>query len=299
MKAVVISASLALVLSAAPVFAQAAPAGRGAQPAAPRPAAPAPAPAAAAPATPPPAPVPFPAGAKIAYVNLQLIANQSAEGKSLTAKVQALMAKKQQDAATKQKQLADAQNKLQTSSALMSEAARGALEKDIERMNVEGQRFQQDAQAEINELSRSLQNEFQQKLFPILNDIVRDHDRLLLTPPTPSSRQRRHRPTTQAITKLDERRSRAAAGDARCARNGEVGRAGHQRPSPARSDLLPLSSQLVDRSSTGPGRLVGVRRHLNEEFFRTFPGTRSCRRAHRIAVAAGGPAAAAPRGQQA
>src|SRR6185295_2753013 len=175
MKAVLISASLALVLSAAPVFAQAAPAGRGAQPAAPRPAAPAPAqPAAAAPAPPPAAPVPFPAGAKIAYVNLQLIANQSAEGKSLTAKVQALMTKKQQEAAAKQKQLADAQNKLQTSSALMSEAARGALEKDIERMNIEGQRFQQDAQAEINELSQQLQNEFQQKLFPVLEAVSKE-----------------------------------------------------------------------------------------------------------------------------
>ena len=180
MKVVVVSASLALVLSAAPVFAQAAPAGRGAQPAAPRPAAPAPPPAAAAPAPPPAAPVPFPAGAKVAYVNLQLIANQSAEGKSLTAKVQALMAKKQTDAATKSKQLADAQQKLQQSGALMSDAARDALTKDIERMNVEGQRFQQDAQAEINELSQQLQNEFQQKLFPILNDIVRDHDLHLL-----------------------------------------------------------------------------------------------------------------------
>ena len=179
MKAVLISASLALVLSAAPVFAQAAP-GRGAQPAAPRPAAPAtPAPAPAA-ATPPAAPAPFPAGAKVAYVNLQLIANQSAEGKALTAKVQALMAKKQQEAATKQKQLADAQNKLQTGGALMSEPARTALEKDIDRMNVEGQRFQQDAQSEINQLSQDLQNEFQQKLFPILNDIVREHDLHLL-----------------------------------------------------------------------------------------------------------------------
>ena len=174
MKAVLLSA--ALVLSAAPVFAQAA--GRGAQPARPTTPAPtaqapaAPAPAAAAPA----APVPFPAGAKIAYVNLQLIANQSAEGKALTAKVQALMTKKQQEAAAKQKQLADAQTKLQQSSALMSETARTALEKDIERMNVEGQRFQQDAQGEINEMSQTLQNEFQQKLFPILNDIVRDHD---------------------------------------------------------------------------------------------------------------------------
>ena len=185
MKGVVISASLAFALGAAPVFAQAAGGQAPARPATQQPARPAtpPAPApATAPTTPaPPAvPVPFPAGAKIAYVNLQQIANQSAEGKSLTAKVQALMSKKQNDAAAKSKALADAQNKLQQSGALMSEAARDALTKDIERMNVEGQRFQQDAQTEINELSQQLQNEFQQKLFPILNDIVRDHDLHLL-----------------------------------------------------------------------------------------------------------------------
>jgi len=158
-------AVLTLVLAASPAFAQ--------QPPAAKPATPAPA------AVPPPA-APFPAGAKIAYVNLQLIANQSAEGKSLTAKVQALMTKKQQEAAAKQKQLSDAQTKLQQSGALMSETARTALEKDIDRMNVEGQRFQQDAQSEINQLSQDLQNEFQQKLFPILNDIVREHDLHLL-----------------------------------------------------------------------------------------------------------------------
>ena len=182
MKGVVISASLAFALGAAPVFAQAAGGQAPARPATQqpvRPAAPAPAPALTTPA-PQAVPVPFPAGAKIAYVNLQQIANQSAEGKALTAKVQALMSKKQNDAATKSKQLADAQNKLQQSGALMSEAARTALEKDIERINVEGQRFQQDAQTEINELSQQLQNEFQQKLFPILNEIVRERDLHLL-----------------------------------------------------------------------------------------------------------------------
>jgi outer membrane protein len=177
MKGAVISASLALALGAAPVFAQAAGGQAPARPAAPRPTAPAP--AQTAPAT-PAVPVPFPAGAKVAYVNLQLIANQSAEGKTLTAKVQALMQKKQNDAQAKSKALADAQQKLQQSGALMSEAARTALEKDIERMNVEGQRFQQDAQAEINELSQQLQNEFQQKLFPILDQIVKEHDLHLL-----------------------------------------------------------------------------------------------------------------------
>jgi Skp family chaperone for outer membrane proteins len=167
MKGAAFAASLALVLSAAPLYAQAA--GQA------RPAAPAPAPPAAAQPAPAPAPPPpFPAGAKIAFVNLQQVANLSGEGKISTGKVQALMQKKQNEAQAKSKALADAQAKLQTSGGIMSEAARAQLEKDIERMNVEGQRFQQDAQAEINELSQQLQNEFQQKLFPVLEAVSKE-----------------------------------------------------------------------------------------------------------------------------
>ena len=84
------------------------------------------------------------------------------------------MQKKQTEAQAKSKALADAQAKLQTSGGIMSETARAQLEKDIERMNVEGQRFQQDAQAEINELSQQLQNEFQQKLFPVLEQVSKE-----------------------------------------------------------------------------------------------------------------------------
>ena len=169
MKGAAVAASLAVVLSAAPVFAQAAGQARAPPPLSQPPAAPAP-----AQAGPPPAPPPFPAGAKIAFVNLQQVANLSGEGKISTAKVQALMQKKQVEAAAKSKLLADSQAKLQTSGGIMSEAARAQLEKDIERMNVEGQRFQQDAQAEINELSQQLQNEFQQKLFPVLDQISKE-----------------------------------------------------------------------------------------------------------------------------
>src|SRR5215467_12166287 len=150
MKVVVIAAPLVLALSAAPVLAQTAT--RPAQPA-PTQAKPAtPTPAPAPPATPP---APFPAGAKIAYVNLQQIANLSVEGKNLTAKVQALNQKKLQSGA-------------------LSDAAKEALSIEIERQNVEGQRFQQDAQQEINELSQQLQNEFQQKLFPILDLVAKE-----------------------------------------------------------------------------------------------------------------------------
>jgi Skp family chaperone for outer membrane proteins len=169
MKVAAVAASLAVVLSAAPVFAQAA--GQAPRPA---PATPAPAtPAASQPATPPPPP-PFPAGAKIGFVNLQQVANLSGEGKISTGKVQALMAKKQTEAQAKSKALADAQAKLASSAGILSDAARAQLEKDIERMNVEGQRFQQDAQAEINELSQQLQNEFQQKLFPVLEAVSKE-----------------------------------------------------------------------------------------------------------------------------
>lgn len=169
-------AAFALVLSASSAFAQAAgqPAGqapaRPAPPAqtTPRPAAPPPAaPAQAAPA-PVPQQVPFPAGAKAGFVNLQAIAQMTAEGKAAAAKVNALAQKKQTEGADKTKALQANQAKLQTSGSVMSDAARSQLEKEIERQTVEGQRFEQDAQAELNELQQELQQDFQAKLLPIL-----------------------------------------------------------------------------------------------------------------------------------
>ncbi len=151
--------SLALVLSAAPGYAQAA-----AQP-----------PAAQAPPAPAPQPPPpFPQGAKVGLVNLQQIASLSVEGKASTARVQALITKKQAEAAAKAKALQDNQTKLNSGGALLNDVARAQLEKDIERQTVETDRFQQDAQAEITELQTQLQGDFQQKLFPVLNQLVQE-----------------------------------------------------------------------------------------------------------------------------
>jgi Skp family chaperone for outer membrane proteins len=112
--------------------------------------------------------VPFPAGAKAGFVNLQAIAQMTAEGKAAAAKVNALAQKKQTEGADKTKALQANQAKLQTSGSVMSDAARSQLEKEIERQTVEGQRFEQDAQAELNELQQELQQDFQAKLLPIL-----------------------------------------------------------------------------------------------------------------------------------
>ena len=176
--------SVSLVMSASPAFAQAAGQPAGQAPARPAPTQPAPttpakpatppaAPAAQAPA-PAPQPAPFPAGAKIGFVNLQAIAQMTADGKAAAAKVNALANKKQTEAAEKAKALQSNQTKLQTSGNVMSEQARGQLEKEIERQQVEGQRFEQDAQAELNELQQELQQEFQKKLLPILEEISKE-----------------------------------------------------------------------------------------------------------------------------
>jgi Skp family chaperone for outer membrane proteins len=161
---------LALVLSAAPAFAQAA----GQAPAARPPAAQPPAAQQPAPVPAPQPPAAFPQGGKIAIVNLQQIAQLSVDGKTSTAKVQALIAKKQAEGAAKAKQLQDNQTKLQQSGALLNDSARAQLEKDVERQTLEQQRFEQDAQAEVTELQMQLQGEFQQKLFPILNQMVQE-----------------------------------------------------------------------------------------------------------------------------
>lgn len=180
MKGFAIAAAGAVLLSASPVFAQAqaAPAARPAAPAAARPAqppaqpaAPAAPAAAQAPATPP---APFPQGAKVGFVNLQAIAQLSADGKSAAAKVNALAQKKQTEAADKAKLLQSNQQKLETSGGVMSEAARTQLQKDIDRQTVEGQRFEQDAQAELNELQQQLQADFQNKLMPVLEALSKE-----------------------------------------------------------------------------------------------------------------------------
>ena len=176
MRGSAIAASLALslfALSATPVFAQTVPAPAKAPSAPAKPAAaptqppaPAPAPAVVAP------PAPFPAGAKIAFFNPQAVFQNSADGRAGVIRVNALIQKKQTENADKAKLLQGNQQKLQTSGSVMNETARVQLEKEIEKQTKDAERFQQDAQAEINELQQEVQNDFVKKLSPIVEAIA-------------------------------------------------------------------------------------------------------------------------------
>src|SRR5688500_6205696 len=119
MKAFVVVVALSLTLAASPAFTQA-----GAHPPkpAPAPAAPAPAPA-QAPAQ-PAAPRPFPQGAKVAYVVLQRIANESADGRVATTRIQALQQKKAAELNEKNNQLTTMQAKLEKEGSVMNASVR-------------------------------------------------------------------------------------------------------------------------------------------------------------------------------
>jgi outer membrane protein len=132
---------------------------------------PAPAPAAEAPAPQPPPPAPFPEGAKSAFVVLQRIANESADGKAATAQIQALQQKKAAELADKQKQLQGIQAKLEKEASVMSATAQADLAKQAEKLNTEIQRFTQDAQQELTELQEQLRQQFEARVQPVLDEV--------------------------------------------------------------------------------------------------------------------------------
>ncbi len=186
-----IPAVLVAMLSAAPVFALGLSGVEGqAQQPAPKPAQPAPKPASptgqapAQPATPPAAqptpPRPFPEGAKIAYVQLPLVAQNSTEGKAASTKIEDLQKKKQAELQDKNKQLQTAQQKLTSTGTVLNDTARNQLEKEISRMQRDIQVAQQDAQAEVQELTADLQEQFKQKLMPIIEAIGKERGLLVI-----------------------------------------------------------------------------------------------------------------------
>jgi outer membrane protein len=124
----------------------------------------------------PPATVaaPAPAPLRMAFVDLQRVAAESIEGKAANAKVTALTTTKSSDIAAKQKQLEADQQKLQQGGAVLSDPTRAQLQKEVDRLTVEIDRGQQDAQAAVQELQQQQLGEFQNKLRPVVEALVKE-----------------------------------------------------------------------------------------------------------------------------
>lgn len=136
------------------------------QPAAPPPASQAPAKPSAQP------PRPFPEGARVGYIDLTVIAQQSAEGQTMTKQVQSLQAKKRGELEAKQKALEEAQKKLQEGSSVMNAEALAKLREDAENLQLELQYQTQMANNEVSRLQNRLQEQIGQKLMPIIEKVA-------------------------------------------------------------------------------------------------------------------------------
>ncbi len=122
--------------------------------------------------TPPAAQAPtFPPGSRMAFLDVQRLATESAEGKAAAVKITQFQQKKTSELAARNKTLEAAQQKMTQSGAVMSDDARAQLQKEIEKLQLEIQRAQQDAQSELDELNRQLNAEFQRRLAPIIQQV--------------------------------------------------------------------------------------------------------------------------------
>ena len=119
-----------------------------------------------------PARPPFPAGAKFAFVDLQRVAAESVEGQAANAKVQELSEQKLAEIEEKNTTLQASQQKLQQGLTVLSPDVRLQLQRDIDKMLLDIERFSQDADVEVGALQQTLQIEFQQKLLPVIDQVA-------------------------------------------------------------------------------------------------------------------------------
>ena len=117
---------------------------------------------------------PFPAGAKFAVVDLQRVASESVDGQAANAKVQELSEQKIAEIAEKNTTLQASQQKLQQGQTILSADVRLQLQRDIDKMLVDIERFTQDAEVEVSALQQTLQIEFQQKLVPVISQVANE-----------------------------------------------------------------------------------------------------------------------------
>jgi outer membrane protein len=131
-----------------------------------------PTPAAPAAQTPPPAtapaPEPFPADAKIAFVNMQYVVQESRLGKSGQEKIQALVTKQNSERAAKNAEIQKLQQEIQSGGSVLSPQVLAQKNADLDRLTRAAQFDEQQRQVDLNNLNEQLLDEFQEKVLPII-----------------------------------------------------------------------------------------------------------------------------------
>src|SRR5437762_3734668 len=106
---------------------------------------------------------------KVGVVDFEKALVESVEGKKSSDKFNSTLQAKQAEGEKRQKELEDAQRKLQTQERTLSDTAKANLQKDIERRTTELQRYNEDAQKELQSLRDELLRPIAERASAILN----------------------------------------------------------------------------------------------------------------------------------
>lgn len=132
---------------------------------------PAPAAPPAAPAAPAAAPAPFPADARIAFINLQAVVQNSQLGRAGRERLEALSAKQNAEIGTKTKELQALQQEIQSGANVLAAAVIAQKTADADRRNRELQFLQEQARVDFESLQGELLEEFGEKVLPIVEQV--------------------------------------------------------------------------------------------------------------------------------
>lgn len=111
---------------------------------------------------------------RVGAVSLAYVARSSKVGKAALAEIEKIVQQKQSEAAAKATELEQERAALQKSSAGLSPRALSDLQKVFEKSRIEFERFQQDAQAEIERLQAKVDADFRIKLTPIIDAVSKE-----------------------------------------------------------------------------------------------------------------------------
>jgi Skp family chaperone for outer membrane proteins len=111
---------------------------------------------------------------RIGAISLAYVARSSKAGKSALAEIEKFVKQKESEASVKATELEQQRLALQKVSAGLSARALADLQKAFDKSRVDFERFQQDAQAEIERMQTSFDAEFRVKLAPIIDAVSKE-----------------------------------------------------------------------------------------------------------------------------
>ena len=111
---------------------------------------------------------------RVGAVSLAYLARSSKAGKAALAEIEKFIKQKQSEAATKAAELEQDRAALQKSSGGLSARALADLQRAFDKSSLDFERFQQDAQAEIERMQAGFDADFRVKLAPIIDAVSKE-----------------------------------------------------------------------------------------------------------------------------